>query len=104
MNPDCGDAQLRLAGADLEFVKINPEFEMGIRGFSVKRQMRAIEGQRNLTAACAPHSGRSEYQGHGNGRPIMRETGSGSETSTCHDSCRGKAWGPHAIHICDFDI
>lgn len=28
----------------------------------------------------------------------------GSDMSTCCGSCKGKGWGPHSIHICDFDI
>lgn len=75
---------------------------MGIRGFSVRRQMRAIEGQRNL------RSGMNSGQIRGHGKLVAQETSGSSTTciNVCRDqgkACKGKAWGPHAIHICDFD-
>lgn len=75
---------------------------MGIRKFGVKRQMRAIEGQYNLTVA-PPRRNEGQIRTHG--RSVGKENG-GSMRSVipiCPDSCKGKAWGPHAIHICDFD-
>lgn len=75
---------------------------MGVRGFGVRRQMRAIEGKRNL------RSGMNSGQVYGHGKLVVQETSGKSTTCTpvCSDqgpACKGKSWGPHAIHICDFD-
>lgn len=98
------DAHIGLDDADLEFIRVNPEFWMGIRGFGVRRQIRAIGGQRNLCNGM----NLGEIRGHG--RPAVHETSGSSITCipVCHyqgsgPSCKGKSWGPHAIHICDFD-
>lgn len=90
VNLEGDDVQTRLDDVDLEFIRVNPDFWTGIRGFGVKRQMRAIKGQCNLTVAL--HGGQ-----------VGQETSGGSMIPICPDSCKGKAWGPHAIHICDFD-
>lgn len=69
--------------------------------------MRAIEGQRNLTTTL--NSGRNTDQLRGYGRLVAQETIIGGNMTArapiCHDhgSCKGKMWGPHAIHICQFD-
>lgn len=73
---------------------MNPHLWVGIRDFTIERQVRAIEGWQQLMSAQS--GGRKTDRG----APAIHATGECTDGSIC----RGGSWGPHGIHICDLEV